>query len=146
MKEPSASVKGRFEFMVICCGIFFACAYARIFWSICADIKTNATEVTTVKARTVGSDSTMMLSFDAYDSFKSNLPSTGRWWLSRTDSSGNEEVVGSDEIVFRPHWRPKTIRYNLTLAVSDFQDESSTYSLSVRDAWGFENRTLSLTC
>jgi hypothetical protein len=35
MKEPSASVKGRFEFMVICCGIFFACAYARIFWSIC---------------------------------------------------------------------------------------------------------------
>ena len=114
--------------------------------SICADIKTNATEVTTVKARTVGSDSTMMLSFDAYDSFKSNLPSTGRWWLSRTDSSGNEEVVGSDEIVFRPHWRPKTIRYNLTLAVSDFQDESSTYSLSVRDAWGFENRTLSLTC
>ena len=34
----------------------------------------------------------------------------------------------------------------LTLAVSDFQDESSTYSLSVRDAWGFENRTLSLTC
>ena len=43
----------------------------------------------------------MMLSFDAYDSFKSNLPSTGRWWLSRTDSSGNEEVVGSDEIIFR---------------------------------------------
>ena len=37
MKEPSASVKGRFEFMVICCGIFFACAYLRIFWSICAE-------------------------------------------------------------------------------------------------------------
>jgi len=37
MKEPSVSVKGRFEFMVICCGIFFACAYLRIFWSICAE-------------------------------------------------------------------------------------------------------------
>merc|ERR1711871_1669332 len=39
----------------------------------------------------------MVLEFETYDSFKSNLPTTGKWWLKSDDT-----VLATEEIVFKP--------------------------------------------
>merc|ERR1711908_105792 len=73
--------------------------------ALCGDTLTNATEVTLTPKKFVDGDSSVMLEFDAYDSFKSNLPSSGKWWLTRDD-----KVIATEEVAFKAHWRPKLVR------------------------------------
>ena len=59
--------------------------------------------------------------------------------------SKNDEVIATEVIDFKAHWRPKLVRYNLTVTAGAF-DDTASYSLMLRDAWGFENRTIALSC
>ena len=112
-------------------------------YELCADVVTNASAVELASSKNVSATAPMRLQFTAYDSFKSNLPSTGKWWLLK-----NGDTVATDDFTFKPHWRPKYVDFNLTYTWGDIQDggPETTWSLAVRDAWGFENRTIAFTC
>ena len=74
----------------------------------------------------------MVLEFETYDSFKSNLPSTGKWWLKSDDM-----VLATEEIVFCRTGAPKG-GVQSHLAAGDL-DDSASWSRSSRP-WGFDNR------
>ena len=107
--------------------------------TLCMDTETNPNVMLSQKS-SLDEGAKMMLEFETYDSFKSNLPSTGKWWLKSDDM-----VLATEEIVFKPHWRAKKVEFNLTFTAGDL-DDSASWSLVIQDAWGFDNRTVALSC
>ena len=107
--------------------------------TLCMDTETNPNVMLSQKS-SLDEGAKMVLEFETYDSFKSNLPSTGKWWLKSDDM-----VLATEEIVFKPHWRAKKVEFNLTFTAGDL-DDSASWSLVIQDAWGFDNRTVALSC
>ena len=92
-------------------------------------------------------DDSVTVSFTAYDSFKRNLPSVGKWWLELSDGD-HSEVLAHDYVEFKAHWKPTPVSFNLTTAAlnkKDFQT-NATWTLLIQDVAGLDNRSVALEC